>query len=51
MPMRRKSTEEDTSQLDKSEDECGDSGTRDSNDDSMYVVIELYESFKMQFVY
>ena len=39
MPMRRKSTEEDTSQLDKSEDECGDSGTRDSNDDSMYVCV------------
>ena len=37
--MRRKSTEEDTSQLDKSEDECGDSGTRDSNDDSMYVCV------------
>jgi len=39
MPMRRKSTEEDTSQLDKSEDECGDSGTRDSNDDSVYVCV------------
>ena len=35
--MRSKSTEEDTSQLDKSEDECRDSSTQDSNDDSVCV--------------
>ena len=39
MPMRRKSTEEDTSQLDKSEDECGGSSTQDSNDDSVYACV------------
>ena len=42
MPMRSKSTEEDTSQLDKSEDECRDSSTQDSNDDSVCVRVHVH---------